>query len=318
MCYFNSTMRGATSWRTAVRTVALTCVAGLTHLASSAQSLTSTAAGPGQPTPRLEFEAASVKPNKSGDVRRGMGPAPGGRFTAVNVPLRELIAFAYGVPNARASLQVVGGPRWMDTERFDVEAVALGGALTPAQASPMVRALLEDRFRLSVHRETREIPVYYLAPNRADRQPGPRLRASAIDCEARRAARGRGAAPASPPSPSPPIDPATIRPTCGLRLAAGRFAGDGVDMSRLADGLAPFVGRLVIDRTGLTGSFDIDLDWTPDGPAPSPNDPAPFAGDREAPGLMTAIREQLGLRLERARGPIEVVAIDAIQPLDAN
>jgi len=262
-----------------------------------------TAVGTGQPIAltQVEFEVASVKPNTSGDFRRGMGPAPGGRFTADNVPLRELIAFAYGVSNSRANLQVIGGPVWIDTARFDVQAVVKGGSLPPGEAGTMLRALLIERFKLVAHRESREMPIFLLVMDRQDQQLGPRMRSSAIDCEARRAARSRGGAP--PVSTGPPQDPATIRPTCGLRLAAGSFAGDAVTVAQLVEGLAPFVGRIVLDRSGLVGYFNVDLEWTPDPVASS---------------LFTALREQLGVKMESGRGPVDVVVIDSIDSLTPN
>ena len=143
------------------------------------------------PQSDLSFEVASVKPNDSGDFRRSMGPAPGGRFSAINVPLRDLLAFAYGESNSRANLQVVGGPSWINTARFDVQAVAAGGSIPREQVGPMVRALLTERFKLQAHRESRELPIYHLVMDRADKRLGPKLRPSATDCEARRAARGR-------------------------------------------------------------------------------------------------------------------------------
>jgi uncharacterized protein (TIGR03435 family) len=270
---------------------------------------------------RPQFEVASVKLNTSGDLRRGLGPAPGGRFSAINAPLRELIAFAYGVPNARANLQIVGGPAWVDSERFNVEAVAPGGTIPQGQAGPMLREVLVDRFKLQVHQESREVPVYHLVMDRADNRLGSRLRPSTIDCAARRAARARGTPPPAQPGPAaeapprPPADPATIRPTCGLRQAPGRLAGDAVPMSQLVEALAPMAGRIIVDRTGLGGYFDIDLEWSVDARAPRPNDAPEVVVDRDAPGLFTAVREQLGLRIENARGPVDVVVIDAIERL---
>jgi uncharacterized protein (TIGR03435 family) len=257
------------------------------------------------------FEVASVKPNNSGDFRRGMGPAPGGRFSAINVPLRELIAFAYGVPNARANLQVVGGPPWINTARFDVQAVAAGGAIPPGQAGPMVSAMLAERFKLEIHRESREVPIYQLVLDRGDKRLGTQLRPSAIDCQARRAARGRGIPPPAPQGPPP--DPTTIRPTCGLRLTPGRFAGDAVPLSQLAEGLAPSVGRLIVDRTGLTGYFDLDLEWTPDQAGQPRPDGADTVADVDARSIFTALREQLGLQLEPTKGPVDVVVIDRVE-----
>jgi len=306
----------------AITAVASPIVIGVVH-ATARQAQSQAAGAPAQfasgPTP--QFEVASVKVNDSGDFRRGLGPAPGGRFSAINAPLRELIAFAYGVPNARANLQIVGGPAWVDSERFNVDAVAAGGTIPQGQAGPMLRAVLADRFKLHVHEESREVPVYHLVMDRSDNRLGSKLRQSAIDCAARRAARGRGTPPPGPQGPpaaapqGPPPDPSTIRPTCGLRQAAGRFAGDAVPMSQLIEALAPMAGRIIIDQTGLGGYYDIDLEWTVE-PRSSRQDGAPeVVVDRDAPGLFTALREQLGLRLENARGAVGVVVIDSIERL---
>jgi uncharacterized protein (TIGR03435 family) len=306
------------------------CLAGIALIAVSVNLIVSlpvsadeqtpvgtTAAAQAAPTSPVQFDAASVKQNTSGDFRRGFGPAPGGRFTATNVPLRDLIAFAYGVPNGRANLQVVGGPKWLESDRFDVNAVAAGGEIPRGQAGPMVRALLEDRFHLKVHRETRQLPIYNLVMDRGDGQLGPRLRRSSIDCVARRAARGQGAPP--PPAPQgPPPDPTTIRPVCGLRLNPGRFAGDAVPIAQLAEGIGPFVQRLVVDRTGLEGYFDIDLEWTPEQTATPPDGRPEVAADPNGPGIFTAIREQLGVKLDSATGPVDVVVIDSLDTLTPN
>ena len=288
-------------------------------------SLTLLAQSPAAPA----FDVASVRPNTSGDFRRAIGPGPGGRFQSLNNTLRALVAYAYGVDMARADLQVTGGPSWTDRDRFDIDATAPGGSATPAQAREMLRTLLAERFKLLAHRETREVATYDLVLDRDDRRLGPRLRVSAIDCEARRAAARRGGLPPAPAGPPP--DPATVRPVCGLRQGPARFAGDAVSMNQLASALGPAAGRIVFDRTGLTGYYDVDLGWTPgQEQAPRPvlagqNGGAPPAvvdpvlAERldavplSAPAIFTAIREQLGLRLEGSRGAVEVVVIDAAE-----
>jgi uncharacterized protein (TIGR03435 family) len=279
-----------------------------------AASLIVASARPAAQSAAGRFDVASVRPNTSGDFKRAIGPGPGGRFQALNVTLRELVTFGFGVDMARAGLQIAGGPSWIDQEKFDVDAVAPGGAATPAELRTMVAALLADRFRLKAHRETREIAVFHLVMDRADRRPGPRLRASAIDCEARRAAARRGGPPPAPQGPPP--DPATIRPVCGVRQNAGRLAGDAVSMNQLTSALGPFTGRIVMDRSELPGYFDVDLEWTPDAPQTPRSPDAPEPGTQ--PGIFTAVREQLGLRLDSAQAPIEVVVIDAAERPSAN
>jgi uncharacterized protein (TIGR03435 family) len=260
-----------------------------------------------------QFEVASIKPNVSGTSIRAIGPGPNGRFEGLNVTLRELVAYGFGVDMSRARLQIVG-PEWIDQDRFDVDAIIPGGPAPPAEVRPMVAALLADRFKLRAHRETREVPAFSLAMDRDDLRTGPGLRVSTIDCEARRAAARRGGPP--PPPQGPPPDPRTVRPICGVRQAPGRFAGDAVSMTQLASALSSFAGRIVLDRTELRGYFDVDLEWTPDPPQTARTADAPDPGLHA--GLFTALKEQLGLRLEDARTSVDVVVIDAAERPTAN
>jgi uncharacterized protein (TIGR03435 family) len=269
-----------------------------------------------QSAPPPTFDVASVKPNNSGDFRRAIGPGPGGRFQALNNTLRELVTYAFGVDMSRANLQISGGPTWMDREKFDIDAVAPAGS-TPAQIRDMVQALLVERFKLQAHRETREVATYDLVVDRDDRRLGPRLRPSDIDCVARRAAARAGGPP--PPPQGPPPDPSTVRPVCGLRQTPSMFAGNAVTMTQLAGALAPAAGRVVFDRTSLTGYFDIDVEWNPgQEQTPRPDGAPPPTVNSSAPPIFTAIREQLGLRLEGSRAPVDLVVVDAAERPTAN
>ena len=156
----------------------------------------------------LAFDAASVKPNKSGDWRKQLGPAPGGRFTSINTPLRDLIAFAYGVSQDSSSFRIAG-PKWIDDDRFDVVA-NVSGAWTPEQMRDMVRTLL-------------------------------------------------------------------------------------------------------VDRTNLSGLYDFELKWTPDVLPQLPPDAPPLNIDPNGPTIFTALQEQLGLRLESTRSPVDVIVIDRVE-----
>jgi len=259
-------------------------------------------AGTGRP---LAFEAASVKLNTSGDWRKSIGPAPGGRFLAVNNTLRDLLPFAYGLPQVTAGFRIVGGPKWIDDDHFDVTAKD-HGTWTPQQMSEMLRTLLADRFKLAAHRETRDLPIYALIA-----APGTnRLTRSSVDqaaCDARRAAIQRR-------EPVPPI-PAGAPPMCGTgRSNPGSITAVGWSMDALTSALSPFVNRVVVDRTGRTGLFDFELKWTPDTLLRQPLDAPPLNIDPNGPSVFTAIQEQLGLRLESTRGPIEVVVIDRVEP----
>jgi uncharacterized protein (TIGR03435 family) len=252
----------------------------------------------------LAFEAASVKPNASGDWRKSLGPAPGGRFLATNNTLRDLLPFAYGIPQVTAGFRIVGGPKWIDDDRFDITAT-VEGTWTPQQMSEMLRTLLADRFKLAAHRETRDLPTYALVA-----VPGAsRLKRSAVDqaaCDARRAAIQRREA-------VPPI-PAGAPPVCGTgRSNPGTITAIGWSIEALTSALSPFVNRVVVDRTGLSGLFDFELKWTPDTVPQLLPDAPPLNIDPNGPSIFTALQEQLGLRLESTRGLVDIVVIDSVQ-----
>ncbi len=240
---------------------------------------------PGVPRSQPAFGVVSVKPNTSGE-QGGTSRAQPGRYQGINVTLKRMITLAY-----RPVQEFVGGPDWINTAHFDVDARAEGSP-SQEQMLEMLRTMLADRFKLVVHKELKESPVYALTLARRDGRPGSRLTPSAAECQPPDS--GRGA-----PSPQAPA------PRCGFRLGDGVLSGRGATMSRLAGELS-FVGRQVIDRTGLTGSFDIDLEWTPDAPGAAPS---PDAG----PSIFTAIQEQLGLKLEPSTAQLEIVVIDSAE-----
>ena len=253
-----------------------------------------------QDPPRQSFEVASVKPNKSGETTSFLQGRPGGNFAVGNMTLRGLIMFAYGIQG----FQLVGAPDWVATERFDITAKAAADVPpTPiGQTSPealMLRSLLEDRFRLSAHRETRDLPIYALVLARADRRLGPRLRQTTSDYCARLLA-GAGKAGDTPIPPGGPV--------CGMRPGGTRneITAGAIPMNEFARFLNVNVGRTVVDRTGLTGVWDFDLKWSP------PNAPNP---DPDRPSIFTALQEQLGLRLDATTGPVEVLVIDRVERL---
>jgi uncharacterized protein (TIGR03435 family) len=253
------------------------------------------------------FEVASVKPNRSAALNIGFDVPGSRRFTVTNAPLRDIIRFAYDVDDTR----LVGGPDWIRSERFDIVATAERDipAWTP-QGPPavllsMVRALLVDRFHLETHRDTRELPVYALVIARSDRKLGPRASVSTVDCAA------AGATRTAPQSASP-----GEAPVCAMRIGPGQMLLGGTPMSRFAGVLAPFARRLVIDRTGLTGTYNLQLSWTPQGrlqgPAPDDGPPLPPT-DPNGASLFASIQEQLGLKLEPTGAPVEVVVIDRVE-----
>jgi uncharacterized protein (TIGR03435 family) len=182
----------------------------------------------------------------------------------------------------------------------------------------MLRALLADRLKLKVHTESREMPIYALVLARSDGNLGPQLKKAAIDCGAIGAARGRGPAPApgAPDArgPANALPPDVMR--CGMRIGPGNVMAGGVVLPQFANTLAILVGRIVVDRSGLTGNFDIDLQFTPEQmPAFGPAGPPPGAPpvDPNGPSIFTAIQEQLGLKLEATKGPVDVLVIDHVE-----
>jgi uncharacterized protein (TIGR03435 family) len=267
----------------------------------------------------LGYEVASVKANRSGSGRVGFGNPPG-QFTATNVPLRFLIQQAYRF----MEFQVVGGPSWMDSERFDITAKTPrgaadgtpGGGVSPEANAAMLRALLADRFKLVAHIDTREMPVYVVTVAKGDGTLGPNLRASTVDCAAR--GRARGAAPPQMPQPGQPIE-------CGMMMGFGpngsTIRAGGSAFGELLRTITQNLGRKVIDKTGLTGNFDIELQFVGDRPgmagmpplpptAAGPSDPSATSN---LPSLVTALREQAGLKLESERGPVEILVIDSVE-----
>ena len=263
------------------------------------------------PSAAPRFEVASIKLNKSGPGPMRIGLQPGGRFTATNVPVRDLISLAYGQPQPLANFQIIGGPGWITSDRFDVAAkgegdVPLGPGGAPA-ISLMLRGLLADRFKLVAHEETRDQPIYALRLDRADGKLGPNLHPATVDCAALRGA-NRGGPPPGPPPPGQ-------APPCGIMMGPGRIMSGGMPMENLATTLARLVSRVVVDRTGLTGGYEATLEFTPDqsqlppGGLP-PGVPAPPV---DGPSLFTALKEQLGLKLDSDRAPVRVLVIDSIE-----
>ena len=244
------------------------------------------------------FDVASVKPNTSGDGRVLMMPQPGGRLNLVNVPLRLLIRNAYRLQD----FQIVGGPDWLNTARFDIVAKAEGGNPSQDELQLMLRSLLADRFKLVVRSEKREMPIYALVPARSDGKLGTQLRTSDADCS------GPASAPAGPPAPGQ-------MPRCGFMVGFGNLKARGSTLAALASTLSTFAGRVVIDRTALDGGYDIDLTWTPDQipRAQGGDQPVQVNGttiDPNGPSLFTALQEQLGLKLESTKGPVDVLVVD--------
>src|SRR5262245_47509646 len=271
------------------------------------------------------FEIASVKPNKSMAGFSMLGAVqPGGRFIMTNVSVRDMIGLAYRLRD----FQIVGGPGWAITDRFDVLAKAAEELRPPpapwaADASSsvvlgMLQSLLGERFRLAVHKETKEGAVYALVMSRSDRKLGPQLLPSTIDCDAWRAAARARSVPAGPPPPPPP-PPQPGEPVAPCTTGGGRggyLFGGTMPLLVLTQMLSRIVDRPVIDKTGLSGNFDFTLVFAADQPSSTPSPPGvppPPAAIADAPSLPTALQEQLGLRLESERGSIEYLVIDRVE-----
>jgi uncharacterized protein (TIGR03435 family) len=263
----------------------------------------------GAQQPPLAFETASVKPNKSGEEQRYIRIDPSGSgLTVVNMQLRELITFAYQIQR----FQLEGGPDWIASDRFDILAksereVPSTGAFFGGQEPlrMMLRTLLADRFKLVMHKETKELPIFELVLARQDGKLGPQLRPAAVDCAAQAAA-ARGGTP--PPASSGPPGPGS----CFMNINPVSVRGGGVTLAMLANLLVGPAQRLVIDRTGLTGNWDLEVKYTPDQSQVPPGVSVPNL-DPNGASLFTAIEEQLGLKLRAARGPVEVLVIDSVQ-----
>jgi len=258
------------------------------------------------------FEVVSIKRNTGGDGGSMMGVQPGGRVSVRNLPVRQVIVRAYGIQQ----FQLTGGSDWLQTERYDIEAKAPDGAVvTDAAINAMLRAMLADRFKLKVRRETRESAIYELMFARSDRRFGEKLRQTSADCVANR---NRGTEFGAPPPNPALVGPGDPIP-CGMVMIGGnRIAASGEPMTRLATVLGPRVQRIVVDNTGLTGLYDFDLQFLPD-PLASSARGAPAGPVRmylvaaDVPPLMTAIQEQLGLKLQPSRGAVEYAVIEGIE-----
>lgn len=246
-----------------------------------------------------EFEVASVKPNTSGTMMVMIRPPMGGRFTATNARLKMLVAIAYNVRN----FEISGGPNWIETDGFDIEAKAADPKVNIDGLRPMLQSLLEDRFQLKVRREAREVPVYALTlPKGASKLP----EAKEGGC--------REMTPDKPPPPPPAPGQFPSTPCGGFFMGPNHLEGGRISMSQLANALTNILGQPVIDKSGFTGTFDVKLDFSPEGtaftagPAP-PGLPAPNF-DNSMPNIFTAVQDGLGVKLESTKGPGNMLYID--------
>lgn len=244
------------------------------------------------------FEVASVKPSNSADQRPLLN-FQSTQIRASNATVRRLIRVAYNIKD----FQISGGPGWAASDLFDISAKTENPA-QPDQLMAMLQSLLADRFRLVLRRDTKEMPVYALVVDKS----GPKFKD----------------AHESDPN-IPELSGRTDLPAAGPRLRVsiirrGRLTIQGADMPGLATQLSNIVGRTVVDKTGLTGVYDLKLEWVPD-----ENQVAAFQAigvpegfgapppDWQGPSLFTALEEQLGLKLDSQKGPVEMFAIERIE-----
>jgi uncharacterized protein (TIGR03435 family) len=279
-----------------------------TRFLLAAAAAVSSAFGQSAVAPR--FEVVSIKLNPQGPADfRGVEPVrtlPGGRLIAERAQLRYFIQYAYGVK----PFQLLGGPGWIDSAYYDIDAKAEGNP-SGSEVRLMMQALLEDRFQLKARRETRELPVYELTAAKGGLKLPPPKPGGCL----------------SPDPNAPPPPPAPGRGTpCGHALimlspSGGRLLGGQVSMPELARVLSNVLARTVIDKTGFTGSFDVGLEFSPDEalaglPIPAgPNDPRipSVSADPGKPSIFGAMQEQLGIKVESAKGPVEVILIDRVE-----
>jgi uncharacterized protein (TIGR03435 family) len=275
-----------------------------------------------QDSPVFQYEVATIKPSAPMNFSGGRGFAfgmqmPPDGFSTANFPLKALIQFAYGVQN----YQISGGPDWISTEHFDIDAKmdsSVADAL--AKLSPedrnrarqhMLQLLLEDRFHLTIHRDTKDLPVYTLVIAKN----GPKLQESK-------------------PGDTPITAPKSPNSGEAMQISKGsiqmNFSGDGmrhisgpaISTAGLATMLSAQLGRPVFDKTGLTGKYDVTLQWAPDqtpsSPVMSSGMASSAATDLGGASIFTAIQEQLGLKLEAGKGPVETIVIDHVEKPSGN
>jgi uncharacterized protein (TIGR03435 family) len=269
----------------------------MVHMTRAAVILCASIALGQQSNPKLTFEVASIKPagpqamaRLQGSVEGGPGTAAPARIQFTDIPLKALIMRAYDVQSFQVS-----GPSWMDSQRFDVIAKVPAGA-TKEDARIMLQNLLAERFKLKLHKGSKEAAIYELVVAKG----GLKLKEAVWT-----ASHGQ----------------------LGIQAAAKgrmRMQGDAATMARLTEVLGMMVGRPVVDKTGLTGSYDVMLDFSPEGMGPGPKGPGPAEGggnpaeaprdsNDSGPTIFAALQEQLGLKLESRKGPVDVLVVESVE-----
>jgi uncharacterized protein (TIGR03435 family) len=247
------------------------------------------------------FEVASVKANNSGPAGTRIN-FQGNRMNLVNVPLRAIIQLAYGI--SQPTRVVV--PNWVNSERFDIVATS-DEALSLEKRRVLMQALLAERFQMSAHFESREQSAFGLVLARNDGRLGPSLRHSTAVCS------NRPLVGAPEPAADSPDDQRRV--VCGVRPGTpGKIVLVGIPINLLASALSVPMGRTVFDKTGLTGLYDVELSFAPELPQVPGAQPADTAAaDESRPSILSAIQDQLGLKLNSEKEKIDVLVVDRIE-----
>lgn len=261
-------------------------------------------------TVRPQFEVASVRQNISESEDSKIQDLISDRFAVSNTPLIFLILYAYDLKG----YELIGAPEWTREKVYDVVG-KYPGEKRPSQPEirAMVQNLLVERFGLKMHFEQRDIPAYDLVLARKDGRLGPQLLKSNFDCEAFMKDRHRPSRiDAGGPSP---VSPTGKRPECMITATRRYLTGGAQTIAQLVGPLGVMVSKPIVDKTGLTGAYDIDLQWDPTGLAV---EPAVNGKPSEAPSIFTALEEQLGLKLVPHKEKFDVSVVDQIRPPDSN
>lgn len=270
-------------------------------------------------TPLPRFEVVSIKLNHSGDPGRGsISFQSPGRLTATDVTVKLLIRFAYNIKD----FQLSGGPNWINSEGYDIDAKVEDSVVEQLQKLPteqrldqnrrMVQSLLADRFKLSVTRSTKKLPVYALVVAKG----GPKLEDVTPP-----AVQGSPVPPASAPiggsvaSPPPPGKGTMLSVSGG----EAKLTAKSMSIANLLGILSQQLGRQILDETGLKGIYNFTLQYRPDSQIPGLQGPADAPlPDSSGTSIFTALQEQLGLRLESTKGPMDIIVIDHIEEPSEN
>ena len=250
------------------------------------------------------FEVASIRPTPPNPPVTTLGPLlPGGRWSPRNVTVRMILSGAF--PEYALPGMIVGGPGWLTERHFDIDA-RTDATATPAQHPQMIRRLLSDRFRLKTHVEARPVDVYSLTLARGDGRLGPRLRPASAECraelEATRELERAWRAGLMPPG----AEPKPCHRGVSMRNGMMRIAG-GHSISEMAAALQSWTELKIVDRTGLRGDYEVEIEFDFRGTLSA------GSASAERPSVFTAIQEQLGLKLERRRELLDVLVIDAVE-----